>query len=275
MGCKYTKDDLFDMPVLIGTSGWQYKSWKQRFYPSNIAQHDWLYFYVSHFQTVEINNSFYRLPSEDIFSKWAMSAPDDFIFSPKMSRYLTHLKKLKDPQEAIFRFLNNTKALGEKMGPILIQLPPNLEIKLKALDESLSCFPSSVKVAVEFRHPSWFVLETKSILEKYGAALCLADKKGIITPIWKTTNWSYIRFHFGNSSSYSGCYKRKDLDRWAQLVGQNWTKDETVYAYFNNDPLGCAIRDARWFSQSLQKIGLMPSRVPKASDIKMNPINIK
>lgn len=259
------------MPVLIGTSGWQYKSWKQRFYPNNVTQNSWLDYYVSRFQTVEINNSFYRLPSEENFSKWANSAPDDFIFASKISRYLSHAKKLKEPQEPIFRFLNSTKGLGDKMGPVLIQLPPNFEVKLDALDEALSYFPSKVKVAVEFRHSSWFISETKSILEKYGAALCLADRSGIITPVWKTANWGYVRFHFGDSASRPWCYKRKDLDRWAELVAQYWTKDEIVYVFFNNDSSACAIRDARWFSQSLQKVGLISSRVPKASDIKMDP----
>src|SRR2546423_56444 len=142
--------------ILVGTSGWQYKDWRERFYPAGTPQARWLEFYAEKFATVEVNNAFYRLPSRDTFVAWRNRTPDDFCVGVKMSRYLTHIKRLKEPSEPVKRFLDHASGLGDRLGPVLLQLPPSLRFDLGALDDVLARFPASVKVAVEPRHASWW-----------------------------------------------------------------------------------------------------------------------
>src|SRR5256885_2795994 len=164
--------------ILVGTSGWQYKDWRERFYPAGMPQSRWLEHYAENFATVEVNNAFYRLPERDTFVAWRHRTPRDFRVAVKMSRYLTHIKRLRDPAEPVERFLNRAYGLGDKLGPVLLQLPPTLRFDLDALDDVLARFPSEVKVAVEPRHASWWVPETRDLLEKYQAALCWSDRLG-------------------------------------------------------------------------------------------------
>lgn len=254
------------MPVLVGTSGWQYASWRGRFYPEKLRQADWLEHYAARFRTVEVNNAFYRLPEASTFSAWAQRTPDDFVVVVKVSRYLTHIKRLKDPEEPVARFMERARHLGRKLGPVLVQLPPNLQADVERLDAALAQFPADVRVTVEFRHPSWFTDETKALLERRGAALCLADSPHRETPLWRTADWGYVRLHEGTASPRP-CYSREALDAWAGRVADLWGRDDEVYAFFNNDPLGCAPRDAAVFAEAVEAAGLEATRVPSTREL--------
>ena len=171
------------MPVLIGTSGWQYRDWRGAFYPAGLPQARWLEHHASRFRTLEVNNAFYRLPEASTFTAWAERTPDDFLIAVKASRYLTHIKRLKDPAEPVKRFVERASCLGLKLGPVLLQLPPNLAAKPDALDETLRLFPRGWRVAVEFRHETWFTDEVRALLQRQGAAMCLADSPHRRTPV--------------------------------------------------------------------------------------------
>ena len=249
----------------IGTSGWQYRHWKGLFYPDGLAQRRWLGYYVERFATVELNNSFYRLPPREAFEGWREATPPGFVLAVKASRYLTHVKRLKDPAEPVERLMSRASALGDRLGPVLLQLPPNLRVDPAALDATLACFPTDVKVAVEVRHPSWVEggagSEVRSVLEARRAAWVMADGGPVELPHWVTTDWSYIRFHKG-SGRPEYCYTRPALEKWAHVVAETVGPDRQVYCYFNNDPNGCALRDARWFAAAATRAGLRPTRVP-------------
>jgi uncharacterized protein YecE (DUF72 family) len=256
------------MPVLVGTSGWQYRHWWGTFYPEGLRQADWLEYYAARFQTVEVNNAFYRLPEATTFEAWARRTPDDFVVAVKVSRFLTHVKRLKAPAEPVRRFLSHARHLGPKLGPLLLQLPPNLAIDLERLDQALRRFPADVRVAVEFRHESWFVDEVNALLAERGAALCLADSPRRRTPVWRTTDWGYVRFHEGRASP-PPCYGRRALGTWAELLAERWGPDADVYVFFNNDARACALRDARVFAGVAERAGLHPTRVPEAGEVRL------
>lgn len=164
--------------ILVGTSGWQYRDWRGRFYPQGLPQRLWLEHFAAGFATVEVNNAFYRLPERDTFAAWRARTPADFCVAVKMSRYLTHIKRLRDPEEPVARFLGRATALGDRLGPVLLQLPPNLRADVEALDATLRLFPEQVRVAVEPRHPSWWTDATRTVLERRRAALVWADRLG-------------------------------------------------------------------------------------------------
>ncbi len=254
------------MPLLIGTSGWQYASWKGRFYPAELRQTAWLEHYAERFQVVEVNNAFYRLPEASTFQRWAERTPDDFIVGVKASRYLTHIKRLADPVEPVSRFLERATRLGSKLGPVLVQLPPNLQANLERLEATLAQFPPTVRVAVEFRHDSWYTDETRALLEAKGAAFCLADSPRRTTPVWRTADWGYLRLHEGRATPHP-CYSQTALQEWAERLGEQRRPDEDVYVFFNNDPLACAVRDAVVFSDTARQAGLAPSRVPAPDEV--------
>ncbi|MBA3291428.1 MAG: DUF72 domain-containing protein [Actinobacteria bacterium] len=249
------------MSVIIGTSGWHYRDWKQRFYPEAIPQREWLAFHADHFTTVESNNAFYRLPEGERFAVWARSTPADFIMAVKMSRYLTHIKRLRDPAEPVSRFLERAQHLGGKLGPVLLQLPPTLRADHDLLHDTLKRFPKNVRVAVEFRHTSWWSDATRSLLDKHGAALCLADRDSKpLTPLWCTAEWTYLRLHAG-AATPAPCYGRSALATWTERLRTDFA-DVDAYVYFNNDPGCCAVRDARWLAQEAIKRGLDVTRTP-------------
>lgn len=256
------------MPLLIGTSGWQYRHWRETFYPRGLAQKTWLEYYAERFQTVESNNSFYRLPEAATFSRWAERMPDGFVMAVKMSRYLTHIKRLAEPEEPVERFLDRARHLGDKLGPVLIQLPPQLSLDLVRLRGTLALFPPEVRVAVEFRHDSWYTSQVRSVLEDRGVALCLADRRRVLTPLWRTTDWAYLRFHEGRAAP-SPCYGRHALETWAKRLADAWSPEADVFAYFNNDPRACALRDARVFARAAARAGLRPTRVPSSRDVRL------
>jgi uncharacterized protein YecE (DUF72 family) len=248
--------------VYLGTSGWQYKDWRGRFYPEGVAQKRWLEFYAERFDTVESNNAFYRLPERKTFQNWKERTHDDFVWAVKASRFLTHMKRLKDPHEPVKRFLDHARGLGAKLGPVLLQLPPNFHADLDRLDAALDRFPRTVRVAVEPRHDSWFNDELEDLLERRGAALCLADRGSQpVTPVWRTTDWGYVRFHAGTASP-EPCYGRSALRTWAERLADLFGRRTDVFVYFNNDPEGCALRDVRVFARAVERAGLQPTRVP-------------
>ncbi|MDQ4133735.1 MAG: DUF72 domain-containing protein [Actinomycetota bacterium] len=256
------------MPLWVGTSGWQYRSWRGVFYPEKLAQKHWLEHYAERFRVVEVNNAFYRLPEASTFAGWAERTPDDFLVAVKASRYLTHIRRLQEPAEPVHRLMDRARHLGIKLGPVLLQLPPNLAADGKALDQTLAQFPAGVRVAVEFRHESWFTDETQELLRRHGAALCLADSPRRQTPAWRTADWGYLRFHEGRATPRP-CYGRGALETWARRLAELWKPADDVYVFFNNDPEGCAVRDARIFARAAVRAGLEPTRVPAAADVTM------
>jgi len=232
---------------VLGTSGWQYKDWRGRFYPDKLPQKQWLEHYAEEFCTVEVNNAFYRLPERTTFEQWRRRTPENFCFAVKMSRYLTHIKRLKEPEEPIQRFFSRADALGPKLGPVLFQLPPTLKCDTGLLDAALGLVPKGVRVAVEPRHESWWVDETRRVLERHGAALCWADRHSRpLTPLWTTTSWGYLRMHEGRATPWPR-YGRPALRSWARRITGPPMDLTCVYVYFNNDPGGAAITDARAF----------------------------
>jgi uncharacterized protein YecE (DUF72 family) len=254
------------MPVYVGTSGWQYSHWRGVFYPQTLPQKDWFAFYAERFQTVEVNNTFYRLPNAEVFQHWAEGCPPDFRFALKFSRYLTHIKRLLDPSGPVDRFLKAAKPLGAKAGPLLLQLPPSFEIDLDRLDATLGAFPRHAKVAVEFRDDSWYKEEVREVLVRHRASLCLADRgEELVTPAWSTTNWGYVRFHLGKGKPDSG-YRPLALQGWAKRIAGLWKPDQAVFVYFNNDPNACAIRDAARLAGYLKELGIEVSRTPSSPE---------
>ena len=256
------------MPVLVGTSGWQYRDWRTTFYPEGVPQAHWLEHYAERFRTVEVNNAFYRLPESSTFRGWAERTPPDFVVAVKASRYLTHVKRLREPAEPVARFVDRARHLGDKLGPVLVQLPPNLGLDLDGLAETLGGFPPGWRVAVEPRHESWFVDETFDLLAGFDAAFCLADSPRRRTPVRRTARWGYVRFHEGRATP-KPCYGQRALDTWARTLAELFRPVDDVYAFFNNDPRACAVHDARVFARAVERHGLEPTRVPRPGDVKV------
>ena len=179
----------------IGTSGWHYDDWRKRFYPKELPKAKWLDFYAHHFPTVELNNSFYRLPSEAAFANWYDSSPPDFTFAVKVSRYISHIKRLKDCRDAIDNFVKKASILGEKLGPLLYQLPPGFHRHDEILASFLQNLPKGLRHVIEFRHQSWLVEEVFGILRQYHAGLCVFDMPSLTSPLLATADFAYIRFH--------------------------------------------------------------------------------
>jgi uncharacterized protein YecE (DUF72 family) len=253
------------VPALIGTSGWQYRDWRDRFYPKGVPQRLWLEHYSQSFATVESNNAFYMLPKPATFEAWRERTPGDFLMAVKANRYITHIRRLRDAAEPVERFMAHARLLGPKLGPVLVQLPPNLRCDLASLGEVLAGIGSGVRVAVEFRHESWFCADARRLLERAGAALCLADRLSRpITPMWRTADWGYVRFHEGAASPHP-CYGRTALRSWASRLRALWEPECDIFVYFNNDPGGCALRDARSFAREMRRAGMEPTRVPAES----------
>ncbi|MFC4372563.1 DUF72 domain-containing protein [Nocardia halotolerans] len=250
------------MVMRVGTSGWQYRDWRGVLYPPEVPVRRWLEHYAGAFATVESNNAFYRLPSRETFTAWRERTPADFVVAVKASRYLTHIKRLRDPAEPVQRLLERAEGLGDRLGPVLLQLPPTLRADAALLDECLRCFPASVRVAVEPRHESWWTDEIRHVLERRSAALAWADRDSRpVTPQWRTADWAYLRLHAGRASPPPH-YGRQALRGWAQRLLDTWSADADSYVYFNNDPGGAAVRDAITFAHLAAHAGADVSRVP-------------
>lgn len=235
--------------IWIGTSGWVYPHWVGHFYPPGLPEKDWLSYYAQYFPTVEINRSFYRLPTYDQFHTWAeqTASHPDFLFAVKASRYITHMKKLKDAEEGINRLLTAAKGLGKQLGPFLYQLPPRWHANPQRLADFISHLPRDYSAAFEFRDPTWFQPETlavtRKILEDAGCALAIAVGGSLSTPldIPPIGPFSYIRFHNG---AHGIGLTDEELAFWAKRITAEAKGGREMYVYFNNDPDGHAIRDA-------------------------------
>jgi uncharacterized protein YecE (DUF72 family) len=227
----------------VGCSGWHYDHWRGLYYPEGLAKSKWLQFYARQFATVELNNSFYRLPSEKAFTTWRESSPDNFVFAVKVSRYITHIKRLKNLDSAVENFLSRACFLENKLGPLLYQLPPNMRRNDEVLENFLSSLPQEYQHVVEFRHESWLDDSVFHILQRYSAGLCVFDMPGFSCPLVATADFAYIRFH-GSESMYSSCYSDEELYQWAERIARLGENVKVVYIYFNNDAEAFAVKNA-------------------------------
>jgi uncharacterized protein YecE (DUF72 family) len=235
--------------IKIGTSGWHYDHWRERFYPEDLPRNKWLTYYAKHFDTVEINNTFYNLPRTKAVENWFKLAPKNFLYAVKANRFITHIKRLNEPAEPLERFFEIINLLKHKLGPVLFQLPPRFHKDLYKLKDFLNLLPEKIKSVFEFRHESWFSQDTYKLLEKHNAGFCVHDMPGIKTPLVVTGNMIYIRFH-GSTGRYESNYTESMLGKWA-----DWIKEQKVkktYAYFNNDYNAYAVYNAKTLTQLLK-----------------------
>ena len=234
----------------VGCSGWQYKHWRGDFYPADLPLGRWLAYYAAHFDTVEINNSFYRLPETDTFADWRERVPPGFVYAVKASRFLTHMKKLKDPEPPLQRLFERIAQLEGALGPVLYQLPPRWPVNVDRLNIFLAALPVGRYHVVEFRDPSWYAPPVYEALARHGVALCLHDMPGAAPPDRRLVGpFIYTRFH--GPSRYGGRYADDILADWADWCRAHIARGVEVYAYFNNDIGGHAPRDAQRFRQLL------------------------
>lgn len=231
------------MSVLrIGCSGWVYKDWKGPFYPPEVKDRARLEYYASRFDTAEINASFYRLPSEAMVEGWAERSPPGFLFAWKVSRFITHNKKLKDCAGPVALVFRRMAPLGGKLGPSLIQLPPSLRRNDDRLAEFLRLLPPG-RHTIEFRHPSWYEPAVFALLAEFDASLCISDHHHAPAPWRRTASWVYVRGH-GPGGRYVGRYADAELQRWAAHIRDWRLEGRDVYAYFDNDVKSAAPFDA-------------------------------
>jgi uncharacterized protein YecE (DUF72 family) len=236
----------------VGTSGWQYRDWRGTFYPERLPQREWLPYFASRFETVEVNNSFYRLPERSTFERWRDQTPPGFVVTVKASRFLTHLKRLKDPEDPLALFWERATGLRERLGPVLFQLPPRFRVDVERLRRFLGALPDGIRPAFEFRDGSWLTDEVFGMLDGAGAALVWPDRFGEGAELPVVAGWVYVRFHQGTSEGPD--YRRGALETWASRIAAAGVSE--AYVYFNNDPTGAAIRDARTMIELLGKRGV-------------------
>lgn len=230
--------------IRIGTSGYHYKHWVGPFYPPKTSTAKMLESYVLHFDTLELNSSFYRLPSIDAFDAWRDATPGNFVFAVKASRYITHQKKLKNPENAVDNLLPRAERLGPKLGPFLFQLPPYWKINADRLLDLLAVLPRRHRYAFEFREPSWIAPQVYRILEKFNTAFCIYELAGYQAPLEITADFTYVRLHGPAAGKYQGSYSDEKLSEWARWIEQQAKKLKAVYVYFDNDQAGYAAKNA-------------------------------
>jgi uncharacterized protein YecE (DUF72 family) len=236
--------------VVIGTSGWVYRHWRRGvFYPAGLRQRDELAWYAGHFASVELNNPFYRLPSRELFERWGAETPKGFEFAVKVSRYISHIKRLKDCAEPLGLFLEHAGGLGEKLGPLLVQLPPTFHCDLQRLSRFLEVLPSAYRWVLEFRHPSWQVPQAWSLLADHGVALCVPVGGRVTPDLVTTTSLTYLRMHAGSAGG--GGFSPGELRAWAARIRGLIEGGKRGYVYFNNDMHGHAVRDAAELTRRL------------------------
>jgi uncharacterized protein YecE (DUF72 family) len=238
--------------VRVGCSGWNYAHWRERVYPKGVPQRRWLEHYATLFDTVEINNTFYRLPARSAVASWVEGTPPEFLFSVKASRFLTHMKRLTDMGQGVERFYARIEPLVEspKMGPVLWQLPENFHRNDERLAGALGRLPPG-RHCFEFRHPSWFAEEVYALLRRHGVALVIGDhpERPLQTQVL-TADWTFIRFHYG-SRGRNGNYSERELETWQARIGE-WRREVEVFAYFNNDWMGYAVKNGLWLEERLR-----------------------
>ena len=228
--------------VRIGTSGWMYPHWRGRFYPPKLRAADQLAFYAAEFDTVELNNSFYRQPTPEQFEAWGRAVADGFLFAVKGSRYVTHLKRMAVEQESIDRVDDSARGLGDRLGPILFQFQANFHADLPRLEAFLPRLAPDVRYVLEFRHDSWFIPAVFDLLHRHHVALCIADSPNMPQSLELTADFVYVRFHHG---PYGVGYATQTLEGWAERINGWRRKGLEIFAYFNNDADAWAIRNAR------------------------------
>jgi len=236
--------------IRIGTSGWHYEHWKGRFYPAKLSKSRWFEHYARHFDTVEINNTFYQLPKEVSVKRWHAQATTDFLYTVKASRYITHIKRLKEAAEPLETFFERINLLKEKLGPVLYQLPPSLQKDLDLLRDFVKLLPKKSTNVFEFRHKSWFCEDTFKLLDESGCSFCVHDMGDIETPRVVCSDIIYIRFH-GPTGKYVGSYSKSALRDWANWIKTNEGKARAVYVYFNNDTNAYAVSNAKTLKEQL------------------------
>jgi uncharacterized protein YecE (DUF72 family) len=241
--------------IHIGTSGWHYDHWVGPFYSKRLPKKKFLEYYADRFKTEEINNSFYRLPLQRTFENWRDQVPVGFVFSVKASRFITHMKKLKDPEPSVEAFFQRVKGLGNKLGPILFQLPPRWRFDRGRLEGFLNALPVDHKYAFEFRDPSWLNPEVFDMLSQLGMALCMYDFGHMSAPKEVTADFVYIRLH-GPEGPYEGNYSSRELQCWAADI-KKWSEDGTeVFCYFDNDQFGYAPLNAGQLLAMVEELSL-------------------
>ena len=235
--------------IRIGASGYHYKHWVGPFYPPKTPAAKMLEYYIRYFDTLELNNTFYRLPTISAFESWRDSTPANFVFAVKASRFITHNKKLKDPENALENLLPRAEHLGKKLGPILFQLPPKWRVNTARLEALLEILPREHRYAFEFREPSWITPEVDRILRRFNAAFCIYELAGFHTPLTITADFAYVRLHGPAAGKYQGSYSQEQLDQWARQI-EDWSKKlSAVYVYFDNDQAGYAAQNALTLKQ--------------------------
>lgn len=239
------------MRIFVGTSGWQYRDWRGIVYPEALPQRSWLADLSRRFPTIELNNSFYRLPDRSAFERWGAQTPSGFVMAVKASRFITHIRRLRDPAEPVELLFARARGLGDRLGPVLFQLPPQFPADAERLASLLAAIPHDARVAVEFRDRSWYRDEVYEQLEGAGAALVWPDRPGERGALPLTGGWAYVRFHQGRRDAPG--YRREKLRRWAERLAGLPARE--VFAYFNNDPGGAAVRDAETLMRLLEDLG--------------------
>ena len=247
--------------LFVGTSGWQYRDWRGAFYPSRLRTADWLPAYACAFPVVEVNATFYGLPKAQSVQHWVDQTPPDFVFATKMSRYLTHVRRLREPAESVRLFFEHLHPLGSRLGPVLLQLPPNLTADAGLLADALAAMPGRVRVAVEPRHQSWFTDEVGDLLREHDVALCVADRRNHLEgPLWATAGWGYVRLHEGVAGPRP-CYGDDALRHWVTRITDTW-EERDVYVFFNNDHGACAPHNAMRLRQLAERAGVAVAASP-------------
>lgn len=240
-------------PIRVGCSGWVYRHWKDDFY-AGVPQRLWFQHYASHFDTVEINASFYRTPAPSMWEAWRAKAPPGFRYAIKANRFITHLKKLAGVEDATVQFIEMARALGDHLGPILYQLPPNMKRNPERLDAFLAFLPADLEHVVEFRSNDWYDENILALLDRHGVGFVTHDLIGVASPRWASGRTAYLRLH-GTGGKYVGRYSEEQMVDWARWLVEQRDAGRTAWAYFNNDIHGDAIRDAAALRLALEQIG--------------------
>lgn len=230
--------------IHIGTSGWNYEHWEGPFYPEDLSKEDWLDHYQGQFDTVEVNNTFYNLPNPETLKDWKNQVPEDFTFAAKANRYITHMKKLKEPKDSLENMLNVFNAFGDKLDPILFQLPPNWNFDEDRLRHFMDLLPNELLTTFEFRDESWINDTTFDILRENDSAFCIYDLAGYQSPMEVTADYVYVRLHGPSDQKYQGKYNGDQLAWWADRINEWRDQDLDVYLYFDNDEQGFAPQNA-------------------------------
>lgn len=240
--------------IRIGTSGYHYKDWVGRYYPVGMKSNQMLAHYQRDFDTVELNNTFYQLPNESTFDNWRDSTPPGFLYAVKGSRFITHMIKLKDAQRGLTNFMPRAERLGDKLGPILWQLPPGWNVNVERLEEFLSILPPQHRYTFELRNETWMTDRVLEVLQKYNAAFCIYELAGYHSPLEITADWTYVRLHGPTRFKYQGSYKDAKMEEWAQRI-KTWSKKmKAVYVYFDNDDRAYAVDNALTLKKMLGRL---------------------